>query len=104
MTLQARLTLSSVLVTTVIVTIVSTVDLANDMEWQFEGTLRSARAIRTMVSSDVSRAVERERDLSLRQVLRQPELTAELQNLLADAPLLLEIAICDRKNEILADS
>ena len=104
MTLQARLTLSSVLVTTVIVTIVSAVDLANDVEWQFEGTLRSARSIRAVVSSEVRHAVSREREMSLREILRQPELTAELQGLLADAPLLLEIAICDRKNEILADT
>src|SRR5947199_195913 len=69
MTLQARLTLSSVLITTVIVTIVSVVDLGNDMERQFEGTLRSAKSIRTAVSNLVRRTVVRDRTLSLRVVV-----------------------------------
>jgi signal transduction histidine kinase len=104
MTLQARLTLSSVLITTVIVTIVSVVDLGNDMERQFEGTLRSARSIRTAVSRLVRRTVERERTLSLREALRQPDITTELVEDLVDSPAVLEIAVCDRKNEILVDS
>src|ERR1041385_2260853 len=104
MTLQARLTLSSVLITTVIVTIVSVVDLGNDMERQFEGTLRSARSIRTAVSNLVRRTVERERTLSLREALRQPDITTELLEDLVDSPSVLEIAVCDRKNEILVDS
>ena len=65
MTLQTRLTLSSVLVTTVMVAVISTVDLGNDMERQFEDTLRRAELIRTNVSNAVRQAVERERDLSL---------------------------------------
>ena len=104
MTLQARLTLSSVMITTVIVTIVSVVDLGNDMERQFEGTLRSARSIRTSVSNLVRRTVERERTLSLREALRQPDITHELLEDLVDSPSVLEIAVCDRKNEILVDS
>jgi signal transduction histidine kinase len=105
MTLQARLTLSSVLVTTVIVAVVSAVDLGNDMERQFEDTLRRAELIRTNVSNAVRQAVERaQQDLSLREALRQPELTAQLQEILADSPSLVEIAVCDRKNEILLDS
>jgi len=104
MTLQARLTLSSVLITTVIVTIVSVVDLGNDMERQFEGTLRSAKSIRTAVSNLVRRTVARERTLSLREALRQPDITTELQEDLVDSPAVLEIAVCDHKNEILVDS
>jgi signal transduction histidine kinase len=104
MTLQARLTLSSVLITTVIVTIVSVVDLGNDMERQFEGTLRSAQLIRTAVSNLVRRTVERERNMSLRESLRQPDITHELVEDLADSPPVLEIAVSDRKNEILVDS
>src|SRR5579863_7770650 len=105
MTLQARLTLSSVVVTTVIVAVVSAVDLGNDMERQFEDTLRRAELIRTNVSNAVRQAVERaQQDLSLREALRQPELTAQLQEILADSPSLVEIAVCDRKNEILLDS
>src|SRR5947208_405544 len=104
MTLQARLTLSSVLITTVIVTIVSVVDLGNDMERQFEGTLRNARSIRTAVSSLVRRTVVRDRMLSLREALRQPDITTELVEDLADSPSVAEIAVCDRRNEILVDS
>src|SRR5436190_8503802 len=104
MTLQARLTLSSVLITTLIVTIVSVVDLGNDMERQFEGTLRSAKSIRTAVSSLVRRTVERERTLSLREALRQPDITQELVEDLTDSPPVAEIAVCDRKNEILVDT
>ena len=105
MTLQARLTLSSVVVTTVIVAVVSAVDLGNDMERQFEDTLRRAELIRTDVSNAVRQAVERaQQGLSLREALRQPELTAQLEEILADSPSLTEIAVCDRKNEILLDS
>jgi signal transduction histidine kinase len=104
MTLQARLTLSSVLVTTAIVTLISAANLGNDMDREFEGTLRSARFIRTFVSNEVRRTVEREREMSLRQALRQPEITNELVSVLADWPFLLEIAISDKKGEILADS
>jgi signal transduction histidine kinase len=104
MTLQGRLTLSSVLITTVIVTVVSVVDLGNDMERQFLGTLRGAQLIRTSVSSLVSRTVERERMLSLRGALRQPDITTQLVQILADSPPVAEIAVCDRKNEILVDS
>src|SRR5690349_18463913 len=93
MTLQARLTLSSVLITTVIVTIVSVVDLGNDMERQFEGTLRSAKSIRTAVSNLVRRTVARERTLSLREALRQQDITTELQEDLVDSPAVLEIAV-----------
>ena len=59
MTLQARLTLSSVVVTTVIVAVVSIVDLGNDMERQFEDTQRRAELIRTDVTNAVRQAVER---------------------------------------------
>src|SRR4051812_43290437 len=104
MTLQARLTLSSVLVTTAIVTFISAVDLGNDMDRQFEGTLRSAKFIRAFVSSEVRRTVEREREMSLRQALRQPEITTRLVQVLADWPFLLEIAVSDKKGEILVDS
>jgi len=104
MTLQGRLTLSSVLITTVIVTVVSVVDLGNDMERQFLGTLRGAQLIRTSVSNLVQRTVERERTLSLRAALRQPEIASELVQDLANSPVVLEIAVCDRKNEILLDN
>jgi signal transduction histidine kinase len=104
MTLQARLTLSSVLITTVIVTLVSVVDLGNDMERQFEGTLRTARSIRTSVSGLVLRTVARDRNLSLREALRQPDITNELVQDLTDSPPVLEIAVCDRRSEILVDS
>ena len=104
MTLQARLTLSSVLIATAIVTLVSAVDLGNDMERQFDGTLRTARFIRNEVTTLVRQTVDRERELSLREALRQPEISAELVEILAAWPSLLEIAVCDRKNEILLDS
>ncbi len=105
MTLQARLTLSSVVVTTVIVAVVSAVDLGNDMERQFEDTLRRADLIRTVVTTNVGQAVERaQHDLSFRQALRQPELTGQLEAILANSPSLTEIAVCDHNNEILLDS
>ena len=104
MTLQARLTLSSVLITTVMVTIVSVVDLGNDMERQFEGTLRNARSIRTAVSNLVRRTVELKRTLSLREALRQPDITREMVTDLVDSPAVLEVAVCDRRDEILVDS
>jgi signal transduction histidine kinase len=104
MTLQARLTLSSVLVTTATVALISAVNLGNDMEREFEITLRGATLVRMEVSNAVGRAVEREREMSLREALRQPAITTQLVEILAAWPSLLEIAVCDPKNEILLDS
>jgi signal transduction histidine kinase len=104
MTLQARLTLSSVVLTTAIVTLISAVDLANDMDRQFETTLGRANLVKRVASDWVVETVQRERGLSLREALREPHVATELTKILADAPPLLEIAICDPKNEILMDS
>jgi signal transduction histidine kinase len=104
MTLQARLTLSSVLVTTAIVTLISALDLANDMQRQFENTLYRADLVKKLASELVAQTVERERVLSLRETLREPHVASQLVKLLANATPLTEIAVCDPKNEILVDS
>src|SRR5207253_2016652 len=41
---------------------------------------------------------------SLREALRQPDITNELVDDLVDTPAVLEIAVCDHKDEILVDS
>ena len=46
MTLQAKLTLGSVLLATLIVTLVSVVDLGNLMQFQFKTTLERAELVK----------------------------------------------------------
>ena len=104
MTLQARLTFSSVLVTATIVTLISAVDLANDMQRQFEYTLTRADIVKKVASDLVVQTVQRERNLSIREALREPQVASELVKLLANAQTVVEIAVCDPRNEILVDN
>lgn len=104
MTLQARFTVWSVLVMTAIVVLISGFDLTNDMDHQFETTLERAELLKRVSVNTVLQALDRSREVPLREALRDPHISAEFVNLLTASHALLEIAVCDRKNEILVDS
>ena len=57
MNLQAKLTLGAVLLETLIVGAISTVDLGNAMEIEFENTLRRANIVRRVASEYVAQAL-----------------------------------------------
>jgi serine/threonine protein kinase len=88
----------------VVISFVTVMEFRNTLERQFEVTLRTASFVSIAVSTLVQQTVDRVRNMSLREGLRQSEITSELVNIRAAWPSLQEIAVCDRKNEILLDS
>ncbi|HWB86376.1 MAG TPA: ATP-binding protein [Bryobacteraceae bacterium] len=104
MTLQAKLTLGSVLVATLIVSLISAVDLANDMELQFDATLERADLLSRVATRMVRQTLNRQRSVPLREALRDPDLSNDLVDIMTASHALLEVAVVNPNNEILADS
>ncbi len=104
MTLQAKLTLGSVLLASLIVTVVSAVDLANIMQLQFEATLDRALLQKTVATEFVSEALNRQRTVPLREALRDPQLSNALVNILTASHAIIEVAVVNPRNEIVTDS
>jgi len=104
MSLRARLTLWSVLLMAVIVGLIGAVDVANEMQQQFETTLERAELLREVATNLVVQTLDRQRTAPLREALRDPNLSAELVKIMTASRAVLEIAVCDPNNEILADS
>src|SRR5690349_15915563 len=93
MTLQAKLTLGSVLLATLIVTLVSGVDLANLMQLQLNFTLEHGELVKRAATEAVKDTLNRPRQPSnLTDALRDPELKARLLRLFAQTRELSEIA------------
>jgi signal transduction histidine kinase len=106
MNLQAKLTLGAVLLETVIVGLISAVDLGNAMQIEFEAALKRANIVRLVASDYVAQALNSHAPVNLsdREKLRNPELSERLKNLMTDSEELFEIAVVDPHNEIWADS
>lgn len=105
MTLQAKLTLGSVVLASLMVGVISAVDLANEMQRQFEATLERADTVKAVSSSMVTQALNRQRTtLSLREVLRDPDLQNLLVSSMTASHAVIEVAVVDQSNEILLDS
>src|SRR4029077_20403662 len=104
MTLQAKLTLGSVVLASLMVGVVSAVDLANEMQRQFESTLERAKTLKVFATTVVSQSLNRKRTLPLREALRDPELQALLVSTMIASGAILEVAIVDPHNEILLDT
>jgi signal transduction histidine kinase len=104
MNLQAKLTLGAVLLETLIVGTISAVDLGNSMQIEFDGARKSAGMVRLLAGDYVAQTVNRMRDKPLREALRDPALFQGLKNVMTDSNELIEIAVVDPRNEILADS
>jgi len=104
MTLQAKLTLGSVLLATLIVGVISAVDLGNDMQRQFEATLQRAELLQNVATKMVVQSLNRQRTVPLREALRDPDLANGLTDVIVTARAVLEIAVVLPNNEIVADS
>jgi signal transduction histidine kinase len=105
MSLQTRLTLWSVLVMGLIVGVISALDLSRDLQRQFEATLERAELIKRFTTTMVLESLERNRQLSYRDAIASDaQLHSELTQIFTFTPALIEIAVCDRDNRILADS
>src|SRR5579862_8920453 len=104
MTLKAKLTLGSVVAATVIVGLVSGVELGNEIERHFAETLESARVLRDVATNLVSQALNRHRNLKIEDALQDPELQSNLVGIKAYSHAILEIAVVNPQNKILLDS
>lgn len=104
MTLKSKLTLGSVGLVSLMVTVVSAVDLANLMQRQFESTLERADSLKTLASHMVSQSVNRQTTRQVREALRDPELQSLLVSALTAGDAILEVAVVDPHNEILLDT
>ena len=104
MTIQTRLTLSSVLVMTAIIAIISALDLGNQVEAQFAATLERAQLLKVMASDMVRDTLNRDRAQPWRQSLLEKTLQKNLTDIMSTTSAVLEIAVCDTHDEILLDS
>src|ERR1035438_4221371 len=99
MTLQAKATLGSVLLATIMVTLVSGVDLGSFMDLGLEATLQRADVIKDVANAAVIDALNRRRDVELREALRDPELKGKLLSLLRspNGVLSIEMVSADKR-------
>jgi signal transduction histidine kinase len=104
MTLQAKLTLGSVVLATLMVGVVSAVELGNEIEQQFEETLERARVLRSFAINLVSQTLNRRRTMGIEDALQDPELQGNLVAIIAYSHAILEIAVVNPQNRILLDS
>jgi len=104
MNIQARLTLSSVLVMTAIVAIVSVLDLGHEMDAQFSETLEQADLMKRVASNMVVETLNRDRQNPWRVALQAPSLQRGLVDIMSASHAILEIAVCDANRQILLDS
>ena len=104
MTLQAKLTLGSVVLATVIVSVVSGVELGNEIELQFAQTLERARVQQNLAVNLVRQTLNRHRTVGIEEALGDPELQSNLVSIIANSHAILEIAVVNPQNKILLDS
>src|SRR4051794_5165734 len=104
MNLQAKLTLGYVLLAVAIVSIISGLDLATNMKQQFDATLERAEILNPVATKFVKRTLNSRLTVPLREALREKVLAADLLDLVTKTGAILEIAVVDPKNEVLADS
>lgn len=104
MNLQAKLTLGAVALETLIVGIISTVDLGNVMQIEFSAAERRAALVLDVAGEYVAQAVNRLPPQPLREALRDPVLPPRLTSLMTKSVEITEIAVVDLQGQILADS
>lgn len=105
MTLQTKVTLGSVLLATVIVTLVSSVDLGSFIDLELQSTAERADVIKDVAKSAVIETLNRRRDVPLFEALRDPELKQKLVSLLGSLNGVLSIDIVSADNqEVIASS
>ncbi len=104
MTLQAKLTLGTVLLVTVVVALISAVDLLGIMQNEFEDALQRARVVQVVAKDDVKQALNRPQALPFPSALQTPELFDRLRSVMNASPVIFEVAVVNPDGEILADS
>src|SRR5215470_6334707 len=104
MTLQAKLTVGSVLVATAMVAMVSIAGLGSLMLFQFQSTLDRAELMKTAATEAVKDALNRPRTSSLEEALRDPKVIDRLNKLIGEGKTISEIALVSNKPETIIAS
>ena len=104
MTLQAKLTLSTVLLAAVIVAFISGFDLANIMQLEFEHTLMRAEFVKQIAIGDVKEALNSQPDVPPAEILGGKRLADHLNTVVTYSKELVEVVVVDADNRIVADS
>src|ERR1022692_1869697 len=104
MTLQAKLTRGTVLLVTIVVALISAVDLGHIMRNEFEHTLQRADVVQLVATDDVKQALNRPQALPFPGALQTPELFDRLRSVMAASPAIFEVAVVNQDGKILADS
>jgi len=105
MTLQAKATLGSVMLATIMVTLVSSVDLGSYMDLGLQATFERSDFIKDVARDAVIDALNRRRDVALREALSDPELKRKLLSLLRSPNGVLSIDMVSAENqEVLAST
>jgi hypothetical protein len=104
MTLQAKLTLGTVLLVTIVVAFISFVGLVGIMQNEFDHTLQRARVVQVVAIDDVEQALNRPQALPFPAALQTQELFDRLRSVMASSPGIDEVAVVSPEGEILADS
>jgi len=104
MNLQARLTLSFVLLAVLLAGTISCVDLAGEINQQFAATLERAENLRTLASDLVGLSLNRQLTKPLAEAVRDPEVSTLLRDTMLASHAIVEISVLNPQNEILADS
>src|SRR5437016_5476581 len=105
MTLQAKLTLGSVLLATLIVSFISAVDLGNLMQLEFQGVYDRADLVKDLAKDAVIDTLSHLRDVSLREALGDPELKQKLLKLVTSSKGIFSIDMVSvENNEIMAST
>ena len=104
MTLQAKLTLGTVLLVTIVVAFISAVDLLGIMQNEFEHTLQRARFVQAVAIDDVKQALNRPQAPPFPDALQTPDLFHRLHSIMSSSPVIDEVAVVSPDGRILADS
>src|ERR1017187_92559 len=103
MTLQAKLTLGTVLLVTIVVALISAVDLGDIMQNEFEHTLQLARVVQAVAIDDHEQALNPPQ-APFPDALQTPELFERHRSVMLSSPVIVEVAVVNPDGEILADS
>jgi len=105
MNLQAKLTLGNIMLVVVMVSIISAINLAGEVQQHFDATLERAEVLNPVATTFVRQTLNSRLRSPIREALRDPDLSNDLLDLVTDARAILEIAVVDPKtNEVWADS
>jgi signal transduction histidine kinase len=105
MTLQAKLTLGSVLLATVMVSFISAMDLGSLMQSEFQGVYERADLVKDLAKDAVLDTLTRLSAVPLREALGDPWLMRKLINLLTSSKGIFSIdMVSAENNEVLAST